>query len=162
MGGRVGNKDHALPHTDCEGARCESPPLCMMRTSRSSSHASPSKSWAALRAGRVPPPEPIRLPAGSATASVFVFGGSERFSSSMRALVACNSLAAVTTTSSLVAGGGGGVSALSSRSAAITRRNGAEVGVTGCGPLARVRCVRAAARERACTEMRAVPALANY
>ena len=67
----------------------------------------------------MPPPEPIRLPRGSATASVFVFGGSERFSSSMRALVACNSLAAVTTTKTWVVGGG--VSALSSRSAAISQ-----------------------------------------
>ena len=62
----------------------------------------------------MPPPEPILRPLGSATASVFVFGGSERFSSSMRALVACNSLAAVTTTSSLVAGGFGGVARPSS------------------------------------------------
>ena len=70
----------------------------------------------------MPPPEPMRRPAGSATAIVLVWAGRLRFSSSMRALVACNSLAAVTTTKTCVVGGG--VSALSSRSAAITRQSG--------------------------------------
>ena len=89
----------------------------------------------------MPPPDPILRPLGSATAIVFVLAGRLRFSSSMRALVACNSLAAVTTTKTCVVGGG--VSALSSRSAAITggcKRAAAKLqmraGASGCKTLA--------------------------